>query len=187
MASVVNATPGNLYIGPFTTVVSGGTLVPGIEENDIFLALDAQVRRRRSGIGSNAGPRERMGRVQAAVLLIRLRNQSATGLKMQFAHLSTDGTVMRPTGGTAAAEFSKLPVFDLLVRPRLSTEKHVYSPSWSMDEGSTWLAAHSELVAQLGGSFLALAACKPTNATGPAYEWAAAATVDTAYGLGIVP
>lgn len=188
MAAVVFATPGYLVTSPTKvkgsrTGTTNGTYLEGVEENDIFVAMDAEVRRRRTGVGSSAGKRARMGRVQAAVLLIRLRNQSAAGIKMQFAHLTTDGATLRPTGGTATAEFAKLPTFDMILRPNSASEKYIYSPNWSLDEGSQWLAAHSEVRAQLDGSLLALMACRPSNASGPAYLWAASATIASVYSL----
>lgn len=184
MAAVVYPTPGKMYGGSITTITgSTGTPITGIAENDISLILDCEVRRRRTGVGATAGFRTRMGRVSAAVLIIQLRNQSTTGLKMQFSHLTTDGAIMRPTGGTATAEFAKLPTFPLIVRPTLTTEKYIYSPNWSMDEGSAWLATHSEIRAQLDGNVLALLATRPTNATGPAYEWASSATIAAAYSI----
>lgn len=188
MAAVVYATPGYLVQTPTKvkgsrTGTTNGTVIEGIEDDDIFLALDAEIIRERTGVGVNAGTRVRMGRIQAAVLLIRLRNQSTNGLKILFSHLTTDGATMRPTGGTATAEFAKLPMFALLVRPSKTDEKYIYSPNWSVAEGTQWLAAHSEVTAQLGGSLVAMAACRPTNATGPAYMWAAAASIASAYSL----
>lgn len=188
MAAVVYPTPGYLVLDPTKvkgsrTGTTNGTVIEGVQDNDIFLALDADLRRRRSGIGTSAGPRIRVGRVQGAVLLIRLRNQSTTGLKIHFSHLTTDGSTMRPTGGTAAAPFAKMPTFSIIVRPTSTSEKYIYSPNWSLDLGTQWLAAHSELREQLDGSLLALMATRPTNATGPAYEWASSATIASAYSL----
>lgn len=183
MAAVVYATPGNLYLTPTTVTGTTGTLLAGIEERDIVLSLDADIRERATGVGSSAGPRIRMGRVREARLIIPFRQQDANGLKMQFAHLTTDGATMRPTGGTATASFAKLPTFALILRPDLTTEKYIYSPNWSLGRGSLWLLGHNEGTPQLGVSVLELVATRPTNATGPAYMWASSSAIASAYSL----
>lgn len=183
MASVVFGTPGKLYLTPTEVTGTSGTLLEGIEERDITLSLDAEIRERRSGLGSSAGPRVRMGRVRGARLLVPFRRQDATGLKIQFSHLTTDGSIFRPTGGTATLDFAKLPTFAIILRPDLSTQKYVYSPNWAMSAGSIWLLQHSDRIPQLANCVLELLATRPTNATGPAYEWAGAATIATVFGL----
>ena len=183
MASVVYATPGRLYLTPTTVTGATGTLIDGIEEQAISLMLDGDVRRYRTGIGADAGFRMRMGRVQAARLMLPLREQSVTGLKLLLSQLTTDGATIRPTGGTAAAEFAKLPTFALIVRPKSSSEKYLYSPNWAMSEQTLQHILHSEDGAQLAGATLELIATRPTNATGPAYMWASSSAIATAYSL----
>lgn len=183
MASVVFATPGSLYLTPTAVTGTSGTKIDGIAEREITLSLDAEIRERRSGLGTSAGPRIRKGRVREARLLIPLREQSTTGLKILLSHLTTDGTAIRPTGGTAALDFAKLPTFALIVRPDSPTEKYVYSPNWALGKGSLWLLTHSLEIEQLGSSVLELVACRPTNATGPAFEWGTSAEIAAAFSL----
>lgn len=185
--AVQYATPGKLYLTPTTVTGTTGTLLTGIQERDIVLSLDAEIRERRSGVGASAGPRMRMGRVRAARLLVPFRQQDATGLKIQFSHLTTDGATMRPTGGTAAASFAKLPTFALILRPDSTSEKYIYSPNWSLGSGSLWLLSHSDAIPQLGASVLELVATRPTNATGPAYGWASAANIASIFSLTEAP
>ena len=156
-------------------------MLEGIEERDITLSLEAEIRERFNGVG----PRIRMGRVKQARLLIPFRRQDATALKIQFAHLTTDGATMAPTGGTAALDFAKLPTFAIILRPDLTTQKYVYSPNWALGRGSLWLVSHSDRIPQLANCVLELVATRPTNAYAgsPAYEWAAAATIASAFGL----
>jgi hypothetical protein len=183
MASVVYATPGKLYLTPTSVTGTNGTLIPGIEERAITLDVTADIRERRNGVGVNSGPRIYHGRYQRARLLVPLRNQSVNGLKILLAHLTTDGAIMRPTGGTAAAQFQPLPTFALILRPDSTSEKYVYSPNWALGPQSVMLVNHSDNISQLADAVLELIATKPTNATGPAWEWAAAATIATAFGL----
>lgn len=183
MASVVYSTPGKPYLTPTEVTGTSGTLLAGIDERDIILSLEAEVRERRTGVGASAGPRIRMGRVREARLIIPLRQQDATGLKLQFAHLSTDGATMRPTGGTATLPFAKLPTFALIVRPDSTSEKYIYSPNWALGRGSLWLLSQHETIPQLGAAVLELVATRPTNATGPAYMWASSSAIASAYSL----
>lgn len=183
MAAVVFATPGKLYLTPTAVAGTTGTLLEGIEERDITLSLEGEIRERRNGVGANSGPRIRMGRVTAARLLLPLRRQDATGLKMLLSHLTTDGTTMRPTGGTAALDFAKLPTFAIILRPDKTTEKYLYSPNWAIGAGSIWLIQHSDDLAQLANATLELVATRPSNATGPAYAWASSANIASIYSL----
>lgn len=183
MAPVVYSTPGKLYLTPTTVTGTTGTLIAGVEERDVVLALEADVRERRTGVGASAGPRLRMGRVREARLIIPLRQQDTTGLKLQFAHLTTDGATMRPTGGTAALPFAKLPTFALILRPDSTAEKYVYSPNWTLGRGSLWLLSQHETIPQLGAAVLELVATRPTNATGPAYGWASSSTIASIFSL----
>lgn len=183
MASVVYATPGRLYLTPTTVTGTTGTLIDGIEEQSIVFSIDADLRRARTGIGANAGFRMRMGRVQAARLILPLREQSTTGLKILLSQLTTDGATIRPTGGTAAAEFAKLPTFALILRPKSSSEKYLYSPNWALSEGTLQHILHAEDGAQLAGATLELIACRPTNASGPAYLWGSSSAIASAYSL----
>lgn len=182
MAAVVYATPGTLHLTP-TSAAVGGTAIPGILERDISFSPGIETRRRRTGVGASAGFRYRRGRVAPDRLFISLRNQSATALKIIFAHLTTDGATIRPTGGTATAPFAKLPTFALVVRPDLTTEKYIYAPNWQLTDESVGLVVHSDDASQLEGSQLVLEAARPTNATGPACMWDTAANINTAFGL----
>lgn len=183
MAAVVYPTPGKLYLTPTTVTGTTGTLIEGIEERDIVLSLQAEIRERRSGVGTSAGPRIRMGRVREARLIIPLRRQDTTGLKILFSHLTTSGSDMRPTGGTSTADFAKLPTFALILRPDNTSEKYIYSPNWALSSGSVWLATHHQRNAQLTGAVLELVATRPTNATGPAFEWASSSAIASAFSL----
>lgn len=178
MAASVWPTPGKLYLTPTTVTGTTGTLIDGIEERDITLSLEADVRERFNGIG----PRMRMGTVRAARLLVPLRKQDTTALKILFSHLTTSGTSMRPTGGTASLDFAILPSFALILRPDLSTEKYVYSPNWSLSRGSIWLVTHNMRIPQLANAVLELVATRPSVSVPPC-EWAGSSTIASTFTL----
>lgn len=182
MAAVVYATPGALYLAP-TDATTGGTLIAGVQEQNIALQIGLETRMRRSGVGTSAGFRVRHGRIRETRLIIPLRQQDTTGLKILLSHLTTDGSTFRPTGGTSAAEFAKLPTFALVLRPTNTSQKYLYSPNWALTDESSALVVHNDQAAQLEGASLVLVATRPTNATGPAWMWDTAANINTAYGL----
>jgi hypothetical protein len=184
MAANVFATPGSLYLAP-TDATTGGTLIGGIEEQSISLVLSMRSRLRRNGVGSASGFRVRHGRLEAPRLIVPLRQQDATALKILFSHLTTDGSTFRPVGGTATDEFAKLPTFSMVLRPSSTGEKYIYSPNWAVTDESAHLIMHSEQMAQLDGAALVLVATRPTDAQSgsPAYLWDSAANIDTAFGL----
>lgn len=183
MASVVYATPGSVYLTPTTVTGTTGTLLDGIEEKQISMAIDAELIRARNGVSANAGFRMRMGRIQACRLLLPWRRQDTNGLKMLLSQLTTDGSTMRPTGGTSTAEFAKLPVFAVIIRPRSTSEKYWYAPNCAISENTIQNIMHSEDLPQLGASVLELIPTRPSNATGPAWMWASAASIASAYSL----
>lgn len=182
MASVVYATPGAPYVTP-TDATTGGTLLAGIEEQSISFDPGLETRLRRTGVGASAGYRMRAGRVQPARLIMPLRDQSSAALKILFSQLTTSGTTFRDKGGTAAAEFAKLPTFAIVLRPKSTSEKYLYAPNWALSQESAQLVLHHENGPQLSDAVLVLVATKPSNATGPAWMWDTAANIDTAYGL----
>ena len=126
-----------------------------------------------------------MGRVQGARLIVPLRQQDTTGLKILLSHLTTDGAIFRPTGGTATADFAKLATFAIILRPLSSSEKYVYSPNWAPSEQTIQAILHSDDGEQLAPAVLELIATRPSSAYAgsPAYEWAASATIATAFNL----
>lgn len=184
MAAVVYATPGSLYLTP-TNATTGGTLIAGVEEQAISFAPGIETRLRRNGVGTASGFRVRHGRLQAPRLIIPLRQQDTTGLKILFSHLTTDGSTFRATGGTSSAEFAKLPTFALVLRPTDTTQKYLYAPNWALTDESAAAVLHSDSAAQLADVTLVLVATRPTNATSgsPPYLWGTAAAINTAYGL----
>lgn len=184
MAAVVYATPGSLYLTP-TNATTGGTLIAGVEEQAISFAPGIETRLRRNGVGTASGFRVRHGRLQAPRLIIPLRQQDATGLKLLLSHLTTDGSTLRPTGGTATKEFAKLPTFALVLRPTDTTQKYLYAPNWALTDESAQLILHSDSAAQLEGAVLVLVATRPTDAYSgsPSYLWGTAAAINTAYNL----
>lgn len=184
MAANVYATPGSLYLSP-TNATTGGTLIGGVEEQSISLVVSDEVRLRRNGVGSSSGFRLRHGRLNPPRLIIPLRQQDATALKILFSHLTTDGTTFRETGGTATKEFAALPTFAIVLRPKNTGEKYLYSPNWSVADESLHLVNHSEDASQLEGVSMVMIAGRPTDAQSgsPAYLWDTAANINTAYGL----
>lgn len=184
MAANVFATPGKLYLAP-TNATTGGTLIGGIEEQSISLVVSSQTRLRRNGVGSASGFRVRHGRLDAPRLIVPLRQQDATALKILFSHLTTDGSTLRPVGGTAAKEFEKLPTFALGWRPNDTTQNYFYGPNWAVSDESAQLILHSEQAAELEGAALVLVATRPTDAQSgsDAYMIDTAANINTAYGL----
>lgn len=188
MAAVVYSTPANLYLTP-TSAASGGTLIAGIDGREIVFDPGMELSNRMVGLGANSGFRTRMRRVRPARLFVPIRNQGATALKILLSHLTTDGAIMRPTGGTATTAFAKLPTFALVVRPILTTEKHLYAPNWALVSETAQIIQHSEIAAQLAGAYMVLQPCRPTTLSSgvPSWEWAASATIDTVFGLGGVP
>lgn len=184
MAANVYATPGSLYLAP-TDATTGGTLIGGVEEQSIVLALSSRTRLRRNGVGTASGYRVRHGRLEAPRLIVPLRQQDSTALKILFSHLTTDGTTFRATGGTATKEFAKLPTFAMVLRPSSTSEKYLYSPNWAVTDESAQSILHSEQGPQLDGAALVLVATRPTDAQSgsPSYLWDTAANIDTAYGL----
>lgn len=183
MASTVYATPGKLYLTPTSVTGTTGTHIVGIEERDILLDVSGEVRIRRNGVGASAGIKVIHGRWQAARLLIPLRQQDTTGLKILLSHLTTDGALFRPTGGTAANQFADMPTFALILRPDSTTEKYVYSPNWALSNASVQLIRHSQTGAQLTDAVLELIATRPTNATGPAWAWGSSSAIASAFSL----
>lgn len=183
MASVVYATPGTLHVDP-TTAATGGVELKGILARDIRFDPGIETRRRRTGFGADSGFRERRGRVRPARFVVGLRSQAAAALKVLLSHLTTDGSTMRPRGGTSAAPFAKMPTFGLVLRPDDTGEKYIYGPNWSLTQESQIMLTHSDDFSQLDGAVLVLEAGRPTNATGPAWLWDTAANVDSVYGLG---
>lgn len=182
MAANVFATPGSLYLTP-TKAATGGTLISGIEEQLITFMFRAEVVVRRTGTGANEGFRSRMRRVGPALLRVPLRQQDSTALKILFSHLTTDGTTLRPTGGTAAIPFAILPAFALVLRPKLSTEKHIYAPKWRLASESEQHAVFGEVLPNMEGNVLNLIANWSETSGVPAWMWGASADIDTAYSL----
>lgn len=190
MAAVVYPVPGYLVLTPTKvkgsrTGTTNGTILAGIEDDEITLSLDGEPRIFRNGVGSNAGRRIIAGRVQNARLVIPLRNQSATALTILLAHLTTDGATMRPTGGTAAGEFTVLPTFALLVRPTKTDEKYFYAPNMALSPNSQWLLETSLTLPQLAGASLELIPTRPTTVSSgvPAWAYAASATIASVFSL----
>lgn len=183
MAAVAFPVPGKLYLTPTAVTGSSGTLLDAIDERNILIAFDADVRERLTGWGTSAGPRSRMGQVREARLLVPLRKQDTTGLKLYFPHLTTDGTTMRPTGGTAALAFAKLPTFAIILRPDSTGEKYVYSPNWAIARGSAWAVNHGLVTPQMADGLLELIATRPTSATGPAFGWSSSANIASMFSL----
>lgn len=186
MAANVYATPGRLYLTPTAVTGTSGTLISGIEERALlFDPGDADVRLRRTGTAEADGFRIRRGRVQPARLMLPLRQQDTTGLTLLLSHLTTDGALIRPTGGTAAAQFAALPVFAMVLRPFSTSEKYLYAPYWSLAPGSVHLIQHAELGEQLEGAMLEFIPMRPTNATAgsPPYLWGTAAAIAAAFGI----
>lgn len=190
MASVVHSIPGYPVLTP--TAVTGtrtgttsGTYITGIEEREITLELSANIEEYLNGIGSNAGLDLRLGRVSPARLILPLRNQSSTGLKILLSHLTTSGTSFRPTGGTATAPFASLPTFAIIIRPDLSTEKYFYAPNCALSPQSLWLIQHSELIPQLGAAALELIPCRPSTASSgvPPWMWDSSANIASVFSL----
>lgn len=186
MAAVVYATPGKLYLysSAPSSVASGGTELPGIQERNIRFDPGLETRRRLTGCGVNSGFRERRGRVTPSRLIVPLRSQAAAELKILFSHLTTDGATIRPRGGTAAAPFAKMPTFDIVLRPDNSSEKYTYSPRWAMTQETAALFTSSDDFSQLDGVELVLEAGKLAGATTPAVMRDSAANINTAYGYG---
>lgn len=190
MASVVHSIPGYPVLTPTkvkgsATGTTNGTVLGGIEEGDITLELRADIKEYLTGIGTDAGIDLRMERISDARIILPFRNQSATGLKILFAHLTTSGTAFRPTGGTATVPFTSLPTFAILIRPILTTEKYFYAPNCALSPASTWLLEHSETVAQLAAATLELIPCRPSTVTSgvPPWMWDSAANIATAFSL----
>lgn len=182
MTAVVYATPGELYLSP-TNATTGGTLISGVEEQDISMTVSPDVRVFRTGIGVNAGFTMLRGRQEPARLLIPLRQQDTTGLKILLSHLTTSGGSIRPTGGTATAELRALPSFALILRPKSTSEKYLYSPYWQVSPEQELAVLHSEDGAQLEGNILVLVATQAVGVSTPPWLWDTAANINTAYGL----
>ena len=184
MAANVFPTPGKLYLAP-TNATTGGTLISGIDEQAVTLAVGTETRLRRTGVGADSGFRVRHGRLVAPRLVIPLRQQDATALKILFSHLTTSGTSFRPTGGTSTKEFAKLPTFAMVVRPDDTTQKYLYSPNWAVSDESTQAVLTNDSSPQLEGNVLVLVATRPTDAqaSSPSYLWDTSANINTAYGL----
>lgn len=183
MAAVVFATPGKLYLTPTTVTGATGTLIEGIQDREITTEFEGEMREYLTGIGSSAGLDVVHGRKQSARLIIPLRRQDSTGLKILYSHLTTDGSTHRPTGGTAADEFTSLPSFALILRPDKTTEKYLYSPNWRVTRNSLFLLQHSEVLPQLSNAVLELVATRPSNASGPPYAWATSANIASIFSL----
>lgn len=183
MAANVFATPGVPYLAPTSVTGTTGTAILGILERDIGFLPQVRTRTFNNGVGVNSGPRILHMRRPKGRLFIPLRQQDANGLKLLLSHLTTDGLAFRPSGGTATAEFAFLPTFALIVRPTKTDEKYIYSPNWQLTQESVQLIMHSPLSAQLEGATLEMVASKPTNASGPPFEWASSAAIAAAYGL----
>lgn len=190
MAATTFATPGYPVLTPTKvkgsrTGTANGTYIEGIDEREISFDPGLDLRVRRVGLGADSGFRVRHGRTQPAKLYLPLRNQGANGLKLILAQLTTDGAIFRPTGGTAAAPYSAMPTFALIIRPDSTSEKYLYSPNWALAPETLQLIRHSEIGAQASLTQLVLVATRPTSATSgvPAYEWAASATIATAFSL----
>lgn len=188
MASANHATPARIYLTP-TSAASGGTLIAAVDMNEIVFDPGYEASTRMVSLGANSGFRVRHRRVRPARFYIPLRDQSTTGLKILYSHLTTDGAIFRPTGGTATGAFAQLPTFALVVRPISTGEKHLYAPNWALAPETVHLLRHSELGSQLSSAALVLIPCRPTSASSgvPSWEWAASATIDSVFSLGIVP
>lgn len=182
MAAVVYSTPGTLHLTP-TNATTGGTPIVGIEERNITLLAPSDVRVFRTGIGANAGFTTLRGRQEPAMLIIPLRQQDTTGLKILLSHLTTDGATMRPTGGTATAELRTLPAFAMVVRPDLTSQKYLYAPYWRVAPEQEQAIMHSDDLPQLDGNALVLIATQAVGVTTPPWLWDTAANINTAYSL----
>lgn len=175
------AVRGTLVLSP-TDMTNGGTDLEGVVETVLHTTMQGVSRRFRTGVGSTSGVRVIQGRVRSAQLEMEPRNGVANFIKILASHLTTDGTTLRPWGGTSNKQFTQLPTFAMAVRPTSTTENYLYSPAWAvlMEDGEFALN-YADITTQLESSQLVLVACE--NASGPEFMYAAAAAIDTEYGL----
>ena len=174
---------GTLVLSP-TNATTGGTELPGVLETVLQVDFKQPARRFRTGVGADSGVKMIQGRVKSATLTFEPRSGVADFIKLIAPHLTTDGTTLRPWGGTANKQFSALPVFAMVVRPSdpaTTSEKFIYSPAWALtDEGGS-IVNFSDLMPKLETSSLTLVAC--ANTAGVEYVYGSASDINTEYSL----
>lgn len=171
---------GTLVLSP-TNATTGGTELPGVLETVLQVDFKQPARRFRTGVGADSGVKMIQGRVKSATLTFEPRSGVANFIKLLAPHLTTDGTTLRPWGGTANKQFTALPVFAMVVRPSATSENYIYSPAWALtDEGGS-IVNYADLVPKLETSSLTLVAC--ANTAGVEYVYGSAADINTEYSL----
>jgi len=191
MAATTYATPGKLYLTPTkvkgdTSTLNAAAYISGIVEREISAVMVSESPRLfRNGVGVNAGVRVVQGRVAECRLIVPLLQQDTTALKILLSHLTTDGTTIRPTGGTAAAEFALTPTFAMILRPDSTGEKYLYAPHWAVSPNTLQLITHARTRAQLDGVQLELIATRPStlSANVPPFAWASSSSIASIYSL----
>lgn len=183
------AISGRCFLTP-TGARTGGDEVPGIfdEMSDaITFYYPSAIEYARVGLGAKGGLESRAGHEQPALLLIPLKHDGVNSrdrlLKMIWAHCTTNGTAFQPTGTGATGAHGTPPSFAMIVRPTISTELHIYSPTWRLATGADQQTVFSQVIAQIGPNILPLIANRAHGATTRPWLWGSASAINTEYSL----
>ena len=182
----VYETSGKPYLSP-TSARAGGTLIEGIisEMSDaITLLIPFRGEFVRVGLGAKGGIETRMGHEMPITLLLPFKNEGslAQARTLIFGHLTTSGTGLSPTGGTATKPHGTPPSFAMIIRPELAAHPHLYSPTWRVTDFAELQMIYSQKISHIEGNFLPLIANRAHAATTRGWMFDTYAALNTEYG-----
>lgn len=170
-----------------TSARAGGTLIEGLIDSmsDVLtLLIPFRGDYARVGLGAKGGIETRMGHELPVTLLLPFKNQGslAQARTLIFSHLTTSGTALAPTGGTATKPHATPPSFAMIIRPEMAAHPHLYSPTWRVAEIAELQMIYSQEVSHIEGNFLPLIANRAHAATTRGWMFDTYANVNTEYG-----
>lgn len=179
----VNPVTGKCYLDP-TDARTGGTLVRGVVDDvpdALTFFVPANVLVLRSGLGPLDGPTSHLMRWPDVLLLLPMKDDQVEAMELLYAHLTTDGLHFNPD---TMKPGSKMPSFEMIVRPTSESRLHIYSPNWRTATAPEQQGVYSQALNQIEGNFLPLIA-NGAPATGKRpWMWDTAAAIDAHYELG---
>jgi hypothetical protein len=170
-----------------TSARAGGTLVEGIinaGEDAITVLIPFRGELVRVGLGAKGGIETRHTHEQPITLLLPFKNAGSLdqARTLIFSHLTTSGTGLSPTGGTATKEHARTPSFAMIIRPELEQHPHLYSPTWRITDFAELQLIYSQKLSHIEGNFLPLIANRAHAAATRAWMFDTFAAINTEYG-----
>ncbi len=170
-----------------TSARAGGTPIEGIikeVESAITLLVPFRGELVRVGLGAKGGIETRHLREMPITLLLPFANEGSLdqARTLIFSHLTTSGTGLSPTGGTATKDHATPPSFAMIIRPEVEAHPHLYSPTWRITDFAELQMIYSQRISHIEGNFLPLIANRAHGATTRAWMFDTYTAINTEYG-----